>query len=118
MGIQFSSIRHRSFACSAWRLKPRMTALSASKVHGANNRIRAGFIGVANRGGQLLTPTLDFDDVEVENIKDCQNKMEEFLETRKDALLEKIRTEKALSDEIVEELKQAVDDFKSTYKAG
>ena len=30
------------------------TAASADKVTGANNRIRLGFIGVANRGGQLI----------------------------------------------------------------
>lgn len=58
-----------------------------------------------------------FDSVPVNKVKDCQAKMEEFLTTRKDALLGKIRDEKALSDEIVEELKQAIEDFKSSYKA-
>lgn len=42
-----------------------VTALSASKIHGANERIRAGFIGVGNRGGQLLEATLPNEDVEV-----------------------------------------------------
>ncbi|MBP6784129.1 MAG: F0F1 ATP synthase subunit alpha [Verrucomicrobiales bacterium] len=58
-----------------------------------------------------------FDDVPVKRIKDCQAKMQEFLITRKDSTLAKIRDEKALSDVIIDELKQAVTDFKSTYKA-
>ncbi len=58
-----------------------------------------------------------FDDVPVNRIKDCQAKMQEFLLTRKDSTLAKIRDEKALSDGIVEELKQAITDFKSAYKA-
>jgi F-type H+-transporting ATPase subunit alpha len=56
------------------------------------------------------------DDIEVEKIKDCQEKFSEFLESRKDSLLAKIRDEKVLSDEINEELGQAVADFKSSYK--
>ncbi len=58
-----------------------------------------------------------FDDVAVANIKDCQAKLQEYLVTRKEATLAKIRDEKALSDEIVAELKQAIEDFKSNYKA-
>ncbi|MCB1233718.1 MAG: F0F1 ATP synthase subunit alpha, partial [Verrucomicrobiae bacterium] len=58
-----------------------------------------------------------FDDVPVGKVKDCQTKLEEYLATRKDSLMEKIRDQKALGDEIVEELKQAIGDFKSTYKA-
>jgi F-type H+-transporting ATPase subunit alpha len=58
-----------------------------------------------------------FDDVSVANIKDCQAKLQEFLTTRKDAILAKIRDEKALTDEILTELKQAITDFKSSYKA-
>ncbi len=57
-----------------------------------------------------------FDDVPVDKIKDCQAKMQEFLTTRKDVILGKIRDEKALSDEIVKDLKLALEDFKSTYK--
>jgi F-type H+-transporting ATPase subunit alpha len=58
-----------------------------------------------------------FDNVPVKSIKDCQAKMQEFLTTRKEAILAKIRDEKALSDGIVAELKQAIEDFKSGYKA-
>ena len=57
-----------------------------------------------------------FDDVKVDDIKDCQEKMMEFLTTRKDGLLGKLRDEKALTDEIKEELAQATEDFKSGYK--
>ena len=58
-----------------------------------------------------------FDSVAVDKVQDCQDKMEEFLTTRKDSLLDKIRNEKALSPEVTEELKQAIEDFKSSYKA-
>jgi len=58
-----------------------------------------------------------FDDVPVDKIKDCQAKMEEFLTSRKDSLLGKIRDEKAVTDEINDELKQAIGDFKGSYKA-
>ena len=57
-----------------------------------------------------------FDDVSVSHIKDCQGKLEEYLTTRKDALMQKISDEKALSDEIVDELKTALEDFKGNYK--
>jgi F-type H+-transporting ATPase subunit alpha len=58
-----------------------------------------------------------FDDVDVEKVKDCQAKMEEFLTTRKEAVMTKIRDEKALTDEIVNDLKGAIEDFKATYNA-
>jgi F-type H+-transporting ATPase subunit alpha len=58
-----------------------------------------------------------FDSIEVEHVKDFQTKFQEYLETRKDSLLGMIRDEKALNDEITGELEQAVEDFKSTYKA-
>ena len=57
-----------------------------------------------------------FDDVSVDQVKDCQEKLVEYLTTRKEALLGKIRDEKVLTDEITSGLKQAVEDFKSTYK--
>ncbi len=58
-----------------------------------------------------------FDSVPVNKIQDCQDKMEEFLTTRKDSMLDKIRNEKALSPELTEELEQAIEDFKGSYKA-
>ncbi len=56
------------------------------------------------------------DDVAVEKIKDWQNKFTDFLGSRKAALLEKIRNEKAISDPIAAELKTAVGEFKQTYR--
>ncbi len=41
-----------------------LTALQASQVLGANERIRLGIIGVANRGGQLITAFLPQKDAE------------------------------------------------------
>jgi F-type H+-transporting ATPase subunit alpha len=56
------------------------------------------------------------DDVAVDKVKDFQAKLTDFLTTRKDALLGKIRTEKAVSDAIAAELKAAITEFKQTYK--
>ncbi|MGI6460012.1 MAG: Gfo/Idh/MocA family protein [Candidatus Hydrogenedentales bacterium] len=42
-----------------------VSALVSSRAAGANERIRLGFIGVANRGGQLLECTTPFEDAEV-----------------------------------------------------
>src|SRR2546426_712048 len=56
------------------------------------------------------------DDVPVEKIKDCQNKLTEYLTTRKSALMAKLAKEKALSDALTAELKAAVTEFKQTYK--
>jgi F-type H+/Na+-transporting ATPase subunit alpha len=57
-----------------------------------------------------------FDDVAVEKVKDCQNKLVEFLKTRKADLLTKIRNEKAFSEGLAAELKGVVTEFKQTYR--
>jgi F-type H+-transporting ATPase subunit alpha len=57
-----------------------------------------------------------FDDVAVDKIKDFQNKLTDFLNTRKADLLTKIRTEKAFNDALAAELKAAVTEFKQTYR--
>jgi len=56
------------------------------------------------------------DDVPVEKVKDFQNKLTDFLSTRKSALLDKIRTEKAISDALAGELKAALGEFKQSYR--
>src|SRR6266699_3114033 len=56
------------------------------------------------------------DDVPIEKIKDCQNKLTEYLTTRKSALMGKVAKEGALSDALTAELKAAVTEFKQTYK--
>ena len=57
-----------------------------------------------------------FDSVPVEQVKDFQNKLTEFLTTRRSPLLAKIQKEKALSDALTAELKAAATEFKQTYK--
>jgi F-type H+-transporting ATPase subunit alpha len=56
------------------------------------------------------------DDVPVERIKEFQNKLTEYLTTRKAELLKTIENEKALSPALVAELKAAADEFKQTWK--
>ncbi len=57
-------IDRRSFARAGGTAALGWTALSAARVYGANERIRLGFIGVANRGGQLIKSFLKHDDVQ------------------------------------------------------
>jgi F-type H+-transporting ATPase subunit alpha len=56
------------------------------------------------------------DDVAVDKIKDFQAKFTDFLNSRKNALLEKIRKEKAFSDALAAELKAAIGEFKQSYR--
>ena len=56
------------------------------------------------------------DDVAVDKIKDFQAKLTDFLTTRKTALLEKIRNEKAIGDAVAAELKAALGEFKASYR--
>ena len=55
-----------------------------------------------------------FDDVAVEDLKKFQTGLVEYLTTRKSDLLNKIAQEKALSDDIVAELKSSIEEFKSS----
>jgi len=57
-----------------------------------------------------------FDDVPVEKVKDFQLKLQDFLSTRKVALLAKILERKQIDDEITNELRSAVDEFKPSYR--
>jgi F-type H+-transporting ATPase subunit alpha len=57
-----------------------------------------------------------FDDVPVEKVKDFQLKLQDFLSTRKTALLAKILERKQIDDEITNELRSAVEEFKPSYK--
>jgi F-type H+-transporting ATPase subunit alpha len=56
------------------------------------------------------------DDVPVDRIKDFQNKLTDFLTSRKTELMGRIAKEKALSDPLTADLKAAVTEFKQTYK--
>jgi F-type H+-transporting ATPase subunit alpha len=55
-------------------------------------------------------------DVPVNRVKEFQNKLTEYLSTRKGGLLRKIETEKGLSTTLTAELKAAADEFKQTWK--
>jgi F-type H+/Na+-transporting ATPase subunit alpha len=55
------------------------------------------------------------DDVPVEQVKDFQEKLTEFLTTRRAELLGRIQKEAALSDALTAELKAAATEFKQTY---
>ena len=56
------------------------------------------------------------DDVPVDRIKDFQNKLADYLVSRKSELMSRIAREKALSDALVADLKTALTDFKQTYR--
>jgi F-type H+-transporting ATPase subunit alpha len=58
-----------------------------------------------------------FDAIEVKNVVSAANSLKDYLTSRKDALLTKIRTEAKLSDEIEAGLKAAADEWKSTFAA-
>jgi F-type H+-transporting ATPase subunit alpha len=58
-----------------------------------------------------------FDDVPVASVKDFQNKLQDFLATRKETVLAKIRQKGAVDDEVANDLKTALSEFKQGYKA-
>ncbi len=53
----------------------------------------------------------------VDKIKGAQAKLTDYLTNRKSELMVKIAKEKALNDALTAELKAAVTEFKTTYKA-
>ena len=55
------------------------------------------------------------DDVAVDKIKDFQLKLQDFFATRKDAVLAKIREKGAIDDDITNDLKAALAEFKPGY---
>src|SRR5438309_189263 len=57
-----------------------------------------------------------FDDVPVDKIKDCEAKLREYFETRKEDLLQLILEKLAIDKELDEKLRAALKDFKSFYK--
>lgn len=48
--------------------------MAATRSYGANERIRLGFIGVANRGGQLIDATLPHQDAEIVALCDVDSR--------------------------------------------
>ena len=63
-------ITRRDFTKSATVGAAGLTALSASRVLGANDRIQIGFIGLGNRGDQVLDGFLTHKDCEVVAVSD------------------------------------------------
>src|SRR5262249_55950480 len=63
--LMSSKINRRTFTRTAAGALTALTAASASRVLGANERIRLGFIGVGNRGDQLLDAFMTHKDCEV-----------------------------------------------------
>ena len=57
-------INRRMFTKAGAAAAATWTALSSARVHGANGRIRLGFIGVANRGSQLIRSFARHDDAQ------------------------------------------------------
>jgi F-type H+/Na+-transporting ATPase subunit alpha len=56
------------------------------------------------------------DDVAVDKVKAFQTQLTDFLTTRKAALLDKVRAEKAFSDALGAELRAAVNEFKQAFR--
>lgn len=56
------------------------------------------------------------DDVPVERVKEFQNKLTDYLTTRKPELLAQLRRENALSEPLVTALRTAVTEFKQTWR--
>ncbi len=56
------------------------------------------------------------DDVPVDRVKEFQDKLTEFMSTRKAELLHKVAREKTLSPALTAELKTATDQFKGTWR--
>jgi len=57
-----------------------------------------------------------FDDIAVDKIKACQQKMVEYFQTRKEDILTAILEKLAIDKELEEKLHGAIKDFKATYK--
>ena len=56
------------------------------------------------------------DDVAVDKIKDFQLKLQDFFTTRKEGVLAKIRDKGAIDDDITNDLKSALTEFKTSYR--
>jgi F-type H+/Na+-transporting ATPase subunit alpha len=57
-----------------------------------------------------------FDDVAVDKVKDFQAKLQDFLQTRKDAVLQALRDKPEINDSTAALLKEAVSEFKQNYR--
>jgi F-type H+-transporting ATPase subunit alpha len=56
------------------------------------------------------------DPIPVDRVKEFQNKLQEYLTTRKEALLDKILAKKQIDEEVEKELTAALEEFKITFR--
>ncbi len=56
------------------------------------------------------------DEVPVDKVAEFQSRLEDFLTTRKDALLKEITAKGKIDDELTDKLKKEIDEFKTTFK--
>ena len=56
------------------------------------------------------------DPIPVERVKEFQNKLQDYLLTRKEAILDKILAKKQVDEEIEKELTAALEEFKITFR--
>ena len=56
------------------------------------------------------------DAIPVERVKEYQFKLQDYVQTRKDALLRSIRDKKQLDEDLENQLRAALDEFKSVWK--
>jgi F-type H+/Na+-transporting ATPase subunit alpha len=57
-----------------------------------------------------------FDDVPVDKVKDCQEKMAEYFRTRKEDVLKTVTEKLAIDKDLDQQLHAAIKEFKSFYK--
>jgi F-type H+-transporting ATPase subunit alpha len=56
------------------------------------------------------------DDIPIENVRRFEAELLQFVENSHPSVLQNIQTKKALTDEITEDLKQVLQDFKEMWK--
>jgi predicted dehydrogenase len=77
-GMAMSDLTRRQFHRTSAAAAVGLSALSVRRVHGANERVRVGFIGVGNRGDQVLSAFLAHKDCEVTAVCDIYPPYREF----------------------------------------
>jgi hypothetical protein len=73
-------IAHRSNDCAYVLLGMQRlsTALGYSRIYGANDRVRVGYIGVGNRGDQVHEAFLEHGDQETVDVSDLRSDYMDF----------------------------------------
>jgi predicted dehydrogenase len=77
-GVTMSELTRRQFHRASAAAAVSLPALSVRRLHGANERVRVGFIGVGNRGDQVLSAFLVHKDCEVAAVCDIYPPYREF----------------------------------------